>query len=185
MSEPATETVHYSKTAKWLHWIMAIVLIFDLTVAQQFADMPAAEKGEILMGHSSIGSILLLLVLFRLFWRYRNPAPALPSSMAEWQKVASKASHHTLYLLMVLVPLTGFYISDYSPIAVMPFGSFVLGGEGLTEEGFQAVRGVHEVATWALIALIALHFGAALFHRLVQKDGVFQRMAPRFRRNKD
>ena len=184
MSEPSEELVHYSKTAKWLHWIMAVVLLFDLTVAQGFTDMPASEKGEILMGHSSIGSILLLLVLFRLFWRYRNPSPALPSTLADWQRIASKASHHTLYTLMVIVPLTGFYIADYSPIAVMPFGSFVLGGEGFTEEGFLAVRNVHEIATQALIALIALHFGAALFHRLIQKDGVFQRMAPRFRRNK-
>ena len=184
MSEPSLELVHYSKTAKWLHWIMAVVLLFDLTVAQGFTDMPAGEKGEILMGHSSIGSILLLLVLFRLFWRYRNPSPALPSTLADWQRIASKASHHTLYTLMVIVPLTGFYIADYSPIAVMPFGSFVLGGEGLTEEGFLAVRNVHEIATQALIALIALHFSAALFHRLIQKDGVFQRMAPRFKRKK-
>ncbi len=185
MSSTTPEIVHYSKTAKWLHWIMAIVLLFDLTVAQQFAEMPAAEKGEILMGHSSIGLILLMLVLFRLFWRYRNPAPVLPSSVADWQRIAAKASHHTLYTLMVIVPLTGLYIADYSPIAVMPFGSFVLGGEGLTDEGFQAVRSIHEIATWALIAVITLHFAAALFHRLIRKDNVFQRMAPRFRRNKD
>jgi cytochrome b561 len=185
MSENTPETVHYSKTAKWLHWIMAVVLIFDLTVAQQFSAMPAAEKGEILLGHSSIGTILLLLVLFRLFWRYRNPGPALPSTMAEWQKIASKASHHTLYTLMVIVPLTGFYISDYSPIAVTPFGAFSMGGEGMTEEGFQAVRSAHEIATQALIVLIVIHFGAAMYHRLIQKDGVFQRMAPRFRKNKD
>jgi cytochrome b561 len=182
MSDTSQEIVHYSKTAKWLHWLMAVVLLFDLTVAQQFSTMPAADKGEILMGHSSIGSVLLLLVVFRLFWRYRNPAPALPSDMAGWQRIASKASHHTLYTLMVIVPLTGFYIADYSPIAVMPFGSFVLGGEGLTEAGFQAVRSAHEIATEALIVLIALHFGAALYHRLFQKDGVFQRMAPRFRK---
>ncbi len=184
MSSTSPEIVHYSKTAKWVHWFMAIVLLFDLTIAQTFSDMPDSEKGEILMGHSSIGSILLVLVLFRLFWRYRNPAPALPTNLADWQRIASKASHHTLYTLMVIVPLTGFYIADYSPIAVMPFGSFMLGGEGLTEEGFLAVRSVHEIATWALIAVITLHFGAALFHRLIQKDGVFQRMAPRFRRNK-
>jgi len=182
MSEAPTEIAHYSKTAKWLHWFMAVVLLFDLTVAQTFSDTPAAEKGDLLMGHSSIGTILLLLVLFRLFWRYRNPAPALPSGMADWQRIASKASHHTLYTLMVIVPLTGFYISDYSPIAVTPFGSFVLGGAGMTEAGFQAVRGAHELATEALIVLIAIHFGAALYHRLFQKDGVFQRMAPRFRR---
>jgi cytochrome b561 len=182
MSDTPTEIVHYSKTAKWLHWLMAVVLLFDLTVAQSFSDMPDAEKADILTVHSSIGITLLLLVLFRLFWRYRNPAPALPTNMAGWQRIASKASHHTLYTLMVIVPLTGLYIADYSPLVVSPFGAFPMGGEGMSEAGFLAVRSAHEIATEALIILIALHFGAALFHRLFQKDGVFQRMAPRFRK---
>jgi superoxide oxidase len=37
----------------------------------------------------------------------------------------------------------------------------------------------HEFGAKALLALIGLHAGAALFHRLVLRDGVLQRMLPR------
>jgi cytochrome b561 len=36
----------------------------------------------------------------------------------------------------------------------------------------------HEFGAKALLLLIALHAGAALFHRLVLRDGVMQRMLP-------
>jgi cytochrome b561 len=38
---------------------------------------------------------------------------------------------------------------------------------------------VHEFGAKALLALVGLHAGAALFHRLVLRDGVLQRMSPR------
>lgn len=174
----------YSKTAKWLHWFMAVVIIFDLIMAQGFSTMPDEQKGEILIGHSSIGSILLLLVLFRIFWRYKHPVSALPETVAQWQTTASRVSHLLLYALMIIVPLTGYYIATASPIAVMPFASFVLGGEGMTEEGFMAVRSLHAIATKLLMVLVSIHLIAAFNHWLLQKDGVFQRMAPRFGRGK-
>ena len=37
----------------------------------------------------------------------------------------------------------------------------------------------HEIGAKALMLLIGLHAGAALFHRLVLRDGVLQRMLPR------
>jgi cytochrome b561 len=36
----------------------------------------------------------------------------------------------------------------------------------------------HELGAQALLALIGLHTGAALFHGLVLRDGVLQRMLP-------
>ena len=45
-----------------------------------------------------------------------------------------------------------------------------------------AIRGLfqeaHEIGAKALLALIGLHAGAALFHGLVLRDGVLQRMLP-------
>jgi len=37
----------------------------------------------------------------------------------------------------------------------------------------------HAIGAKALMLLIGLHAGAALFHRLVLRDGVLQRMLPR------
>ena len=175
---------HYTSTAKWLHWLMGFVIIFDLIIAGTLEDMPVDEKTQTLIGHSSIGITLLLLALVRLVWRRTHPAPELPGGMPGWQKTASRLSHALLYALMVIVPLTGIYISQYSPVPVQPFGAVVLGGEGLTEAGFQEVRDFHAATTGLLFILVCLHVLAALYHRIIQKDNVLQRMAPRFRKAK-
>ena len=42
----------------------------------------------------------------------------------------------------------------------------------------EAAKAVHYWAGLALIALVALHLGAALFHGAVRRDGVLGRMWP-------
>jgi cytochrome b561 len=37
---------------------------------------------------------------------------------------------------------------------------------------------LHELGAWALLALIGLHAVAALFHALILRDAVLQRMLP-------
>ena len=185
MSTETASSTHYTSTAKWLHWLMGIVIIFDLLIAGTLEDMPVDEKTQTLIGHSSIGITLLVLALVRIMWRRRNPAPMLPSNVPVWQATLSRISHFTLYALMVVVPLTGIYIAQFSPVPVQPFGAFVLGGDGMTEAGFQSVRDLHAAMTGLLFILVCLHILAALYHRLIRKDNVLQRMAPRFRRKKD
>jgi cytochrome b561 len=63
-----------------------------------------------------------------------------------------------------------------------PFELFVWEIPALLEPD-PAVRSVfvqaHSIGAKALMVLIGLHAGAALFHRLVLRDGVLQRMLPR------
>jgi cytochrome b561 len=37
---------------------------------------------------------------------------------------------------------------------------------------------MHRLAAYAVIALVAMHIGAALFHYFIRKDGVLARMLP-------
>jgi cytochrome b561 len=37
---------------------------------------------------------------------------------------------------------------------------------------------LHELGAWVLLALIVIHAAAALFHGLILRDGVLQRMLP-------
>jgi superoxide oxidase len=63
----------------------------------------------------------------------------------------------------------------------LPFELFTWQVPALLEP-YPAIRGMfvvaHEFGAKALLALISLHAGAALFHRMVLRDGVLQRMLP-------
>ena len=46
------------------------------------------------------------------------------------------------------------------------------------KEAYKLVAAWHETAAFVLIAVAALHIAGALFHLIVKRDGVFQRMWP-------
>jgi cytochrome b561 len=82
------------------------------------------------------------------------------------------------YALLLVQPITG--LGDVV-FHGRPFMLFVWQVPALLTPD-PAIRGLfqpaHELGAKALLALIGLHAGAALFHGLVLRDGVLQRMLP-------
>ena len=115
------QTTRYTRPAIWLHWIIAILMIFML-FQQMFGDnlirVPVGESPAAWgpSTHASIGLTILLLGLARLCWRIGHPPPALPNTMSRWQVLASQAVHFTFYGLMVALPVTGM-------LALVPYGA--------------------------------------------------------------
>jgi cytochrome b561 len=51
---------------------------------------------------------------------------------------------------------------------------------GLRPAQFERAVVLHFVVAWLLAGLVALHVGAALKHRFVDRDAVWSRMAPKW-----
>jgi len=171
--------VHYSGIAKFLHWAIALLIIMMLVFGQGFDDVKTdPELAFSLTGHSSLGLTALTLIILRILWRIGHPPPALPATVSPAQATASKLSHLLLYALMIYVPLTGIYTAAAHEMVVMPWNAFdlreVVSFLGATD--FEGRRFLHELGTWLLIALLAVHIAAAFLHQFIQKDGVLRRM---------
>jgi cytochrome b561 len=97
-------------------------------------------------------------------------------SVAPWQVKLSLVTQFGLYLLMVLMPLTGYIGASYSKSGVPFFGlatpRWAAPNHATAEQYFD----IHSILIWVLVALAALHMLGALKHLLQDKDGVFQRM---------
>ena len=92
--------VDYLKAQKVIHWLMAIIIMLDLNVAQKFGgDMELWDRLESRVDHAQAGLIVTFLFLLRIFLRYRYGAPALPTEMPGWQVISAKAGHYGLYIL--------------------------------------------------------------------------------------
>lgn len=179
MTEPSP--THYTGVAKFLHWAIAILIIMMLVFGQGFDDPKTeAEMAFSLRGHSTLGFTAIGLILLRILWRIGHPTPKLPETVSPLQAKASKLSHLLLYALMIYVPMMGLYTAAAHEMAVMPFGAFDL-REALSflgNDNFEGRRFLHEIGTWLLIALLAVHIAAAFLHQFIQKDGVLGRMLP-------
>jgi superoxide oxidase len=164
-----------------LHWltVLLVVVQFASIWAHEAVGHHSGLAAPLLSLHRSTGVLTWFVTVMRLFWR-RTFAylPPFPSSMPKFQQIAAKTNEYGLYLLLLALPITGL---ARVVLRGQPFDLFFWHLPALLEPN-PALRSIfvqaHGFGAKALVALIGLHAGAALFHRLVLRDGVLQRMLP-------
>lgn len=172
--------IGFDRGYKWLHWVLAVLFLLMLFALLGFSDgITQEERLEMLVGHSSIGTIISLLVIIRVFKRFVKRDSQPVQNIPGWQLKVSKIVQMGLYGCMVIVPITGYLTARIHELPVMAFGSFNLnqGGDiAYNAQAFTDMRSIHELAITIFIVLLVLHIGAALYHKLIKKDQVMASM---------
>ena len=167
----------YTITQKVVHWLMALLLMLDLFVAQKFGNpMQLADRLESRVDHATLGTIVLLLFIGRLYLRLKHGAAALPADMPAWQQQLAKVAHGLLYVLIGVLLCTGIITAVNATNPIVLFGAFDITLGTTDTQTFEFLRPFHEWTTNALIALIGAHILAALYHGLIKRDGSTGRM---------
>ncbi len=179
----------YNAVAVFMHWLTAFAIIGMLACGWIMSDMPKDDplKFPLFQWHKSIGITILLLSVFRLVWRLTHTVPPLPDTLKAWEKYAAHGVHWLFYALLIIMPMTGWAIVSTSRynIPTMLYG--VIPWPHLpilpTLENKQEINHVfsnaHGFLAYLIVALLALHVGAALKHHVISRDNVLLRMAPK------
>ena len=175
MSTPDTS---YTRTAIGLHWLVALGIAGTFGLGLYMHELPLSpQKLKLYSWHKWAGVSLFLLVLVRLGWRHAHRPPALPDAMAGWQRRAAEATHVLLYLLMLVVPLSGWLMSSAKGFQTVWFGVLPLPDlVGKDKALGDLLQEVHEVLNFTLAGLVLAHLGAALKHHFIDRDAVLARM---------
>ncbi|MEY2689068.1 MAG: hypothetical protein RL375_3266 [Pseudomonadota bacterium] len=182
MSHP---TDRYTTPAIALHWVLAIAIVTSFAVGVYMHELPFSPfRLKLYNWHKWAGVTILLLSVLRLVWRISHRPPALPASMVAampaWQRTAHHATHHLLYLLFFVVPLTGWAYSSAAGFPIVWFGVLPLPDlVGADKALAEVIKPMHKFSTFALAGLIVLHVAAAIKHQLIDKDGLLARMSLR------
>ena len=170
----------YTKTAKSLHWLMAVLFFGMLGLGFYMQGLPLSpDKLKLYSWHKWVGVTVFLLALFRIAWRVTHQPPALPSSMPRLMQIAAHAGHHMLYMLMFLIPLSGWLMSSAKGFQTVWFG--ILPIPDLLEKNKllgDLLQTVHVSLNYLFIAVLIGHIGAALKHHFIDKDDILTRMLP-------
>ena len=173
-------SAHYTKTAKGLHWLMAVLFFGMLGLGFYMQGLPLSpDKLKLYSWHKWVGVTVILLALFRIAWRVTHQPPALPSSMPRLMQIAAHAGHHMLYMLMFLIPLSGWLMSSAKGFQTVWFG--ILPIPDLIEKNKllgDLLQTVHVSLNYLFIAVLIGHIGAALKHHFIDKDDILTRMLP-------
>ena len=174
----------YSTAARHFHWWTVALLAIQVPLGLYMVYRGAATNFDALTGtfydvHKTLGLVVLALVVARLLYRLVHGAPADEPTIEWWQKAASHATHWSLYLLLILVPLVGWLgISLYGAREVFGVATIpALAGQNTDAAGF--VLMLHRYLALLILALVAMHVGAAVvLHYFIRGDGVLARMLP-------
>ncbi len=171
----------YGKTAIFLHWTIAILVMTNVVLVTMAEELPRAAKAVYMNPHKAIGVSILMLSLVRLVWRLGHKPPPMPDGVAGWQAKLGKTVHALFYFLIIAVPVTGWLMVATRPGAppLDFFGLFTIDlpigdSKALSEFGHEG----HEILTKPLVILIFLHVAGALKHQFADRVPFIQRMWP-------
>jgi len=176
-----TRTGGYPATSKWLHWLVAACVLLTVPVAIAMGRVAQGPTQDMLYNlHKSLGVLIFILVVLRLANRLILGAPMPAPGIESWQKKLSSATHGSIYLLLIAMPIVG-YIANSAYGAPTPlFGLFnVPPIMGKNEPLSDVLFAIHRWAGFLLIALVGMHVAGALFHHFIRGDSVLQRMLPK------
>jgi cytochrome b561 len=174
---------HYSPAQKALHWVIAaIVVLFmvpaGILIANVLGEGPLTNA--LFELHKSFGITVFALAVARILLRWARGAPPLVPGLPGWQRSAAYVSHYAMYILIVLVPLTGWAATSACCAPVNLFWTIPLTlpvGGGM--EAAKPIFRVHETLALTLAAIVLVHAAAALHHHFVRRDATLLRMWPR------
>ncbi len=189
----------YTKTAIILHWLIAIFIALMFVLGWYMAELPKEAPKQMAYDlfdlgvytwqlaeeasprtfyfnlHKSLGLTVLALIILRVLWRITHTPPAALSSYKAIEKKVATATHHSLYLLMLAVPLTGLTMAINSKYGVKWFGIDLIAGldNKPVRDFFECT---HEFVGIVLLVLIGIHLLGALKHKFIDKDETMSRM---------
>ena len=169
----------YASSAILIHWLTALLIFVAFPLGKYMQDLPLSpQKLELFSYHKWLGITVLLLFLPRLLVRMAKPPPtALPAPA--WQHTAANVTHALLYLLIFLVPLSGWLMSSAKGVSVVYLSLIPLPDlVDKNKELGSLLKDFHEALSTGLIVLVALHLAAAIKHHVIDKDATLRRMLP-------
>ena len=170
----------YGGVAIGLHWLIAIAILGSFSLGLYMSDLPLSpQKLKFYSWHKWAGVTIFLCVLVRLVWRLSHRPPALPDTIPAWQRKVAAATHVLLYLLMVVIPITGWLMSSAMGFQTVYFGVLPLPDLLVrNDELGERLQQVHTLLNYGMAALVVAHLGAALKHHFIDRDEVLARMVP-------
>jgi cytochrome b561 len=145
-----------------MHWLMAgcylILFVAGTLMVRMPEDLPIRESTYTL--HKSIGALTMALLTWRIFllqqvW-WRKYTRRLPQPNSEW--IRTTLLHTAIYIFMLSVPISGFFLSNSYGSGNVPF--FFITLPDLFPENSAVVelaRSIHFWISYTFLAFIVLH----------------------------
>lgn len=175
MASPQTQ---FTVLMRILHWLMAAMVLTMLGIGVAMVTS-LGDYHRLVSIHRPLGMAILILVVIRYVNRQFSTLPPFPPTMSSRERVVAHWSELLLYTLLFVLPLVGWGMLSAARYPIVLYGALhlfpILPHSAML---YAFLRRTHTVLAYLLFLAFIAHFGAILFHTLVVRDRLFNRMAP-------
>jgi cytochrome b561 len=173
----ANNPTQFAVLSRILHWLMAAMLLTMLFIGVAMVSSLGNYHWLVAI-HRPLGIMILILAVVRLVNRMLTTLPPFPPTMSEKERRIASASERLLYALMFALPLIGWGMLSAGHYPIVMFGSVHLPPILPASPMLYAVlRKSHTVLAYLLFLTFLAHLSAVLFHTLIVRDRLLDRMA--------
>jgi cytochrome b561 len=184
-----------STPAQWgsvtraIHWISALLLIGGLVHGYWMSNLLQPRDARLwhYVTHGAVFLYFAGLLALRIIWRLQEPTPAPPRGSAGWEKAAAHSGHLALYILTIVLIISGYMVWSAFPARFAPerASQTVITLLGWSVPGYHTTNNrevfkywefIHEWSSRAMMVLVAVHILAALRHHFIKGNDVLTRM---------
>jgi cytochrome b561 len=160
-----------------LHWITAVLILYLLYLGSTIGSLEGDDRVAAVGRHTSAAMLTYLLLVVRVFWRFKFRHPGPNSEQRGWAFTLGKWTHYAMLIAICAMLVSGPLMqwSYGRPIAVYdwfaippPFdASFGLAG---------ILHGIHRVAALFIFLTFLLHIGGVYKHTAFNQDGTLAKI---------
>ena len=163
--------------SRLLHWLMAAMLLAMLFIGVAMVTS-LGDYHKLVSIHRPLGIMILIFAILRIINRMMTTLPPFPPTMSSLERALATASERLLYALMFALPLVGWGMLSAGHYPVVMFGAWhlppILPANPML---YADLRKTHTILAYLLFAAFLGHISAVLFHTLIIRDRLLNRMA--------
>lgn len=168
----------YSRRMVMVHWLTLALLVMAWYLGDTLVD-ERDEKSATMAGylaHALVGGAVMMATAMRMIYRSVDRMPQQVSNSL--MDMLARGIHQALYVLLMLLPLTGFmtFLTSGVGEALVTVNARLLPDKYTGPSAISLAS--HDILMTALMVAAAIHILGAAWHQFIVKDGLMGRMAP-------
>ncbi|OBA58063.1 cytochrome B [Mycobacterium sp. 1100029.7] len=177
IDEKPKNSTRFTLPSRILHWTMAPMVVAQLLIGVTM--IASLSYYPLLLAiHRPLGAAILIFAVVRLANRLTHRPPAFLATMSRAERRVATLSEYGLYALLLAQPVIGWATLSAAGLPLTLVGPIRLPGIAPHNVNLYAVlRECHGVFAFLLFAMFTAHMCAVLFHTLVLRDRLLDRMA--------
>jgi cytochrome b561 len=177
MNDPSPTTgARFTLPSRLLHWSMAAMVITQLLVGLTMV-ASLSYYPLLLAIHRPLGVAILAFAVARLVNRLTHHLPPFLATMSPLERRVATWSEYLMYALLLAQPLVGWAMLSAAGSPITIYGPIGLPGIApFNIAMYELLRWCHIVVALSLFFVFTAHVGVVLFHALVLRDRIIDRM---------